>query len=86
MNQREAFRETLEIARANGLDNCSSDYSELDYAHLQYMYAKIIEADAAGEPFSEPKIGRWLGWAQAAVVANGGGDLADMKEINMRHK
>jgi hypothetical protein len=68
MNQREAFRETLEIARANGLDN------------------RIIAADVGGIPFSETKIGRWLGWAQAAVVCNGGGDLNDMKEINMRHK
>lgn len=86
MNQREAFRETLEIARANGLDNCNSDYPELDYTHLLDMYNRIIAADAAGEPFSETKIGRWLGWAQACVVMNGGGDLEDMKEINKRHK
>lgn len=86
MNMREAFRETLEIARANGLDNCTSDYSELDYAHLLDMYNQILAADATGTPFSETKIGRWLGWAQAAVVCNGGGDLTTMKEINMRHK
>lgn len=86
MNQREAFRETLEIARANGLDRCTSDHPELDYDHLLEMYNKILEADALGEPFSETKIGRWLGWAQAAVVCNGGGDLQGMKDINMRHK
>lgn len=86
MNQREAFRNSLEVARANGLDNTSSDQSELDYPHLQSMYNRIIAADAAGEPFSETKIGRWLGWAQAAIVSQGGGNLNDMKEINQRHK
>lgn len=86
MNQREAFRESLEVARTNGLDRCTSDYSELDFDHLQDMYTRILAADASGEPMSETKIGRWLGWAQAAIVANGGGDLTVMKEINMRHK
>ena len=35
--------------------------------------------------FSEAKLGRWLGWAQCAVVAaNVGITLADMKALNMQ--
>lgn len=84
MNQREAFRETLELARSHNMDNCSSGIFELDYPHLASMYQRILEADYTTEPFSETKIGRWLGWAQAAVVSNGCGSLEEMKQINKR--
>ena len=85
MNQRKAFQETLELARACGFDNCSSDIPELDYPHLLDMYNRIIAADSIGEPFSETKIGRWLGWAQAAIVNGTELDLEDMKAINQRN-
>jgi hypothetical protein len=35
--------------------------------------------------FSDAKLGRWLGWAQCAVVASGVATLTDMKEINQAH-
>lgn len=85
MNQREAFKETLTLAITNGMDNTSSDIPELDFPHLQRMYNDIIAADCDFEPFSEAKIGRWLGWAQAAVVMHGEASLEDMKAINKRH-
>lgn len=34
--------------------------------------------------FSSAKLGRWLGWAQAAIVAGGLADLDDMKRLNMQ--
>jgi len=84
MNQREALRETIELARANGMDNCTSDIPELDFPHLVSMYDRIIAADVTSTPFSEAKIGRWLGWAQAAVVVHGEASLEDMKALNMK--
>lgn len=85
MNMVEAMRDTLKLARDYGMDNVSSDNSELDYAHLVDMLQRVEEAEDAGTPFSEGKKGRWLGWIQAAVVANGfGPSLNDMKEINKK--
>ncbi len=81
MNQREAFRETLELARQFGMDNCSSDIPEVDYPHLADMWERI----RADPNMSEAKLGRWLGWAQAAVVGSGlGPTLDDMKAINKK--
>lgn len=78
MNQLLAMEKTLELARQVGMDSASSDNSELDYEHLVDMYAT-----ASAGNFSEAKLGRWLGWMQAAVVANGfGPNLEDMKRIN----
>lgn len=54
--------------------------SDLGLAHLRDMLATVDQSD-----FSPSKLGRWLGWAQCAVVASGVGvTLADMKGINMR--
>jgi len=36
--------------------------------------------------FSDAKLGRWLGWAQASVVAVGCGTLEEMKAINLAHR
>ncbi len=49
--------------------------------HLRSMLAKVNASK-----FSDAKLGRWLGWAQCAVVAaNVGPTLDDMKALNMRH-
>lgn len=54
---------------------------ELGLAHLRSMYERAASSD-----FSEAKLGRWLGWAQCAVVAAAIGlTLEDMKEINLSH-
>lgn len=82
MNQIAAMKETLDFARIAGMDVLSSDIPEVDFPHLHDMYERVIHAE---EPMSEAKIGRWLGWIQACVVAAGIGlSLEDMKEINMR--
>lgn len=54
--------------------------------HVRDMLAIMEKGDNPqhpGEKFSDAKMGRWLGWAQAAVVAMGAGTLEEMKEINV---
>lgn len=85
MNMLAAMKDTLELARKYGMDNSSSDNTELDYSHLVSMYERAQAGHEDGTPFSEGKMGRWLGWMQAAVVANGfGPSLEDMRAINMK--
>jgi hypothetical protein len=78
MNQLAAFRDTIALAEDRGMP----EYGEsLGLAHLRSMYER---AESGG--FSEGKLGRWLGWAQCAVVAACiGVTLDDMKLINWRH-
>lgn len=81
MNQRQAFKATLELAWERGMHfQAEQAPSEnLTYRHLVNMYDQI----AAGD-FSPTKMGRWLGWAQASVVAAGIATLDEMKAINKR--
>ena len=54
--------------------------TDLGLAHLRSMAERITPE------FSESKLGRWLGWAQCALVASGVGvTLDDVKRINLRH-
>ena len=77
MNQREAFAETIEAAERAGMPALPG--SELGLDHVKDMFARLQPK------FSDAKVGRWLGWAQCAVVAAGVGlTLEDMKQINMR--
>ncbi|WP_343929754.1 hypothetical protein [Tsukamurella strandjordii] len=81
VDQLGAFRETIAFAEKRGmLDEPDSD---LGLSHLRGMLA-TVEAEPAA--FSPAKLGRWLGWVQAAVVAAGVGTLDDMKAISNRHK
>lgn len=77
MNQRAAFDETVELAIISGMVGRGS----LSFSHLREMQKTIAEGN-----FSESKLGRWLGWAQASLVAaNVGVTLEDVKQINLRH-
>jgi len=82
MNQAQAFVDTLTFAQKAGMADCEFDIAEVNYWHLQDMVEQIIRDPAR---FSEGKLGRWLGWAQACVVAGGYGTLQDMKAINKRN-
>jgi hypothetical protein len=54
----------------------------LGLRHLRSMYQQAQAGD-----FSDAKLGRWLGWAQCAVVAARIGlTLDDMKDINRSHE
>lgn len=72
-----AFRETLQLAERNNMWKKDRPGS-LSYEHLVEMQSKMHEGMSPG------KLGRWLGWAQAAVVSAGCGSLSDMKDINRR--
>jgi hypothetical protein len=78
MNQLAAFRDTIVLAEVRGMPECGG---ELGLSHLRSMYERAESAQ-----FSDSKLGRWLGWAQCAVVAaNIGLTLEDMKQINLGH-
>lgn len=78
MDQLEAFRDTIALAEERGMPEHGG---ELGLAHLRWMY----EQAEVGH-FGIAKLGRWLGWAQCAVVAASIGlTLEDMREINQRY-
>lgn len=79
MNQADAFRETVRIAEQRGMPEMPG--SDLGLHHLRSMLATISTSK-----FPDAKLGRWLGWAQCALVAaDVGVTLADMKALNSRH-
>lgn len=83
MNQLAAFRDTIELAEQRGMDEHGES---LGLRHLRSMYEQAQAFQSEWETFSEAKLGRWLGWAQCAVVAASIGlTLDDMKAINQRH-
>ena len=85
MNMIAAMRDTIELARANGMDKMEYDNPDLDFPHLLDMCVMMETGNSPqGGGFSEGKLGRWLGWAQAAVVAAACGTLDDMKAINKK--
>lgn len=76
MNMRAAFDDLIALAEDRGMP---AGPDALGLNHLRDMRSRI-------EPgFSEAKLGRWLGWAQCAVVASGVATLDDMKRMNMAH-
>lgn len=80
MDQVAAFDDTIELARERGMaDVAAADWS-LAFDHLTDMQENVRSGN-----LSPSKCGRWLGWAQAAVVAAGLATLQEMGEINRRH-
>lgn len=80
MEQVEALRETVALAAKHGMPVMPG--SELGLEHLRAMLGTVEE-----QSFDEDKLGRWLGWAQCAVVAAGVGiSLNDMKALNARYQ
>lgn len=76
MDQLQALRATVNLGATRGMPEAPGSALGLD--HLRGMVA-TIEAGS----FSADKLGRWLGWAQCAVVAaNVGVTLDDMKVLN----
>ena len=79
MNQRKAFKETLDLAYERGMHHLHLR-EDLSFGHLEDMWRRVSR-----EVFSDSKLGRWLGWAQATVVASGVATLEEMKAINKRN-
>lgn len=99
MNQLQAMKDTVQLMerRIALLEEEHGPLSDIDWPDLnddlrpshvrkmlQVMESGINPQDSERD-FSEGKMGRWLGWAQAAVVAQGIASLDDMKEINKRN-
>lgn len=82
MDMKSAFLDTLKLAYDRDYHRASFDQNGVNYDHLLSMLYRIQQ-----EPwnFSEAKLGRWLGYAQGVLVANGCLTLDECKEINKRH-
>ncbi|QIG73664.1 hypothetical protein EVC04_227 [Rhizobium phage RHph_I1_9] len=84
MNQLQAARDTIELARSFGMHEYPY-HGDLDdtiqFPHLEDMLRRMEEM---GDK-SEAKLGRWLGWMQCAVVVTTPATLEDMKVINVRN-
>lgn len=77
VNQFEVLNKTVQLAMERGMPEMPG--SDLGLAHLRAMVTAVGEST-----FSEAKLGRWLGWAQCALVAaDVGVSLADMKQLNL---
>lgn len=81
MNMIEALWETATLAEERGMPHGDPE----NPLSLNHIYDMIATIERSEKPFSEGKLGRWLGWAQAAVVASGVATLVDMKAINREH-
>lgn len=66
MDQRRATQLTANIAELQWRNWRIPACPELSYEHIQEMNDKIQDPESE---MSDTKIGRWLGWMQAAVVA-----------------
>lgn len=77
MDQRRAFKETLDLA----IERDMPDYPGTSFGleHLKDMWSRL------DKNFSDAKVGRWLGWAQACVVIDGLATLEEMKQINLKY-
>lgn len=84
MDQVKAARETIELIRNRAQSIELPD--SLSLPHLLDMVQQM-EADEnpQGGKFSVGKLGRWLGWIQAAATALGVLSLDEAKEINKRN-
>lgn len=67
-------------------DSKVSNKNEVSFGHCASMIRQMERgvSKESGEPFSEGKMGRWLGWIQACAVINSGLSLEEMKEINKK--
>ena len=83
MNQHAAMDDTMILARQRGMPLLPGETIGLE--HLSAMYMTVRMAEASNNAFSDAKLGRWLGWMQACIVAAGCATLEEMKEINWRH-
>lgn len=92
MNQIQAMRDTIHLME-QGLRSFTPRQEgfiqrldkDLQPAHLLDMLAQMEKNDNPqhmGKVFSQAKLGRWLGWAQAAVVVMGLATLDEVKTIN----
>lgn len=78
MDQRTAFKQTITLATERGMPELPD--TSYGLTHLKDMWFRL------DKNFSDAKVGRWLGWAQCAVVASGVASLDEMKSINLENQ
>lgn len=98
MNMLEAMRDTISLMDER-LETVASGYDPDDVRHFEMLQPDLkpehlrdmlhvmesgVNSQDTEAGFSEGKMGRWLGWAQAAVVAMNLSSLDEMKEINKK--
>lgn len=77
MQQFEALRRSIQVLQVWIPKEGGPHLPEsLRLPHLVSMRERVTPM------FSPAKLGRWLGWTQAAVVAHGAAKLDDMKALN----
>ena len=84
MNQLQAFRDTIAFLKARDrigawVEKSRGRDPSVRSIHVFDMLQRIEENPSA---FSPAKLGRWLGWAQAAMCACGVLSLEEAKMIN----
>lgn len=62
----------------------NSSLPDLHLHHLEEMWQTVQKARTDGEPFSDGKLNRWLGWMQAVIVVCTNATLDEMKAINKK--
>lgn len=82
MDQLTAFDNTLALALERGMPHTSPITPRLGLDHLIKMRAILAE----NPDWPADKVGRWLGWAQCAVVAAGKATDKEMEDINRHAK
>ncbi len=98
MNQLQGMRDTIALMEsclqqiAEGGDQMGEEKMHIDRldaslqpGHLRNMLRMMesgVNPQDTQSSFDDDKMGRWLGWAQAAVVAMGMATLDDMKRLN----
>ncbi|QNH71461.1 hypothetical protein PP938_gp039 [Rhizobium phage AF3] len=84
MNQLQAARDTIELARLHGMHEYPH-HADLDdhvqFPHLEDMLRRMEDMTDK----SDAKLGRWLGWMQCSVVIMTPATLEDMKQINIKN-
>lgn len=79
MNQRGALKATIKLAEERGMPE-EHQFPSLSLSHIRSTESRL-------EPgYSDAKVGRWLGWAQCAVVASGLATIEEMKAINKEYE
>jgi len=81
IDMRKAMKETLELIRSRQQSRPMIGNYGCDLQHFESMYDRI---ESASPPFTDAKLGRWLGWIQGASAASGFLSLEEAKDINQR--
>lgn len=79
MDQRSAFFDTLSLCKTR-IPSYMLDYGR-DGCTLKHA---ISMGERIDHSFSEAKIGRWLGWLQGSMAAQGYLTLEEAKKINKK--